>query len=39
MFAQKPDLVRMDVFRTDIARMEEGRTVHVVTCQGEDLKQ
>jgi hypothetical protein len=33
MFAQKPDLGRRD-----IARTEEGRTMHVVTWQGEDLK-
>jgi hypothetical protein len=38
MFAQKPDLDRMDVGRTDIARTEVGRSMHVVTWQGEDVK-
>jgi hypothetical protein len=38
MLAQQPDLARTDVGRTDIARTEVGRTMHVVTCQGEDVK-
>jgi hypothetical protein len=38
MFAQKPDLAITDLVRTDIARTEVGRTMHVVTWQGEDVK-
>jgi hypothetical protein len=33
MFAQKPNLARTDVGRTEV-----GITMHVVTCQGEDVK-